>query len=116
MGSDIGKLDIDGDVNIISGSIFIINGYDLSYSDLDGSPPTSCQWTTTGSDNIYYNSTGRVGIGKVPSDNTIAKLDVNGFGNFIGKVGIQFDFFFKSPAVHLITFETNGYIKNYARI
>jgi hypothetical protein len=109
------KLDIDGDVNIKSGSKYKINGNDLSYSDLDGSPPTSSQWTTTGSDNIYYNSTGRVGIGKVPSDNTIAKLDVNGFGNFIGKVAIQNDGFFQSPAVELITFETNGDIKNYAR-
>ena len=88
------KLDVDGDVNIKSGSKYKINGTDLSYSDLAGTPPTSSQWTTTGND-IYYN-TGTVGI-NTSTPSSSYKLDVNGSININGayyingyaQVGIQ---------------------------
>ena len=93
------KLDVDGDVNIKSGSKYKINGNNLSYADLDnnlftsldtttlsvdssgelsviGGGGTSSQWTTTGN-HIYYGSSGSVLINHTTA-NTNYKLDVNG--------------------------------------
>ena len=71
--SSTNKLDVGGSINISSGSKYKINGANLSYSDLEGSPPSSSQWTTL-NNNIYYND-GNVGINII---DPIEKLDVNG--------------------------------------
>ena len=71
--SSTNKLDVNGNINISSGSKYKINGVNFSYSDLDGSPPSSSQWTTL-NNNIYYN-VGNVGINII---DPIEKLDVNG--------------------------------------
>jgi hypothetical protein len=67
------KLDVAGSINISSGSKYKINGVNLSYSDLEGSLPSSSKWTQL-NNNIYYND-GNVGIN---INNPIEKLDVNG--------------------------------------
>ena len=80
--SDLNKLDVNGNINISSGSKFKIGGVNLSYSHLEGVPTTpinnggtTSKWLSSGSD-IYNSNLGNVGIG---TDNPAAyKLTVNG--------------------------------------
>jgi len=80
--SDLNKLDVNGNINITSGSKFKIGGVNLSYSHLEGVPTTpinnggtTSKWLSSGSD-IYNSNLGNVGIG---TDNPAAyKLTVNG--------------------------------------
>lgn len=71
------KLEVNGNINIPTGSTFRINNVPLSYSDLAGTPPVSSKWTnaTDVATNIYY-STGNVGIGITTAINN--KLEVGG--------------------------------------
>lgn len=84
------KLDVNGNVNIASGSKYKINGSDFAYSDLAGTPPASSQWTTNGN-NIYYSS-GTVGI-NIATPNTSYKLDVNGSIYVNGDVNMNGSYF-----------------------
>ena len=61
-------LDVNGDINMSSGSSFRINGVAQSFGGT-----SSSAWTTSGTD--VYRSAGKVGIGKT---NPVQELDVNG--------------------------------------
>ena len=71
------KLEVNGSINIPTGSSFKINNAPFSYSDLAGTPPVSSKWSnaTDVATNIYY-STGNVGIGITTAINN--KLEVGG--------------------------------------
>ena len=90
------KLEVNGNINIPTGSTFRIGNVPFSYSDLGGTPPVSSKWTnaTDTSTNIFYN-TGNVGIGKTTA--IINKLEVGGNLNIstgskykIGDVNLAF--------------------------
>ena len=71
------KLEVQGNINIPTGSTFRINNEPFNYSHLAGEQPVSSKWTnaTDVDTNIYYN-TGNVGIGITTAiDN---KLEVAG--------------------------------------
>jgi len=71
------KLEVNGSINIPTGSSFKINNVPFSYSDIAGTPPVSSKWTNANDvvTNIYYN-TGNVGIGVTTAINN--KLEVGG--------------------------------------
>ena len=76
----VNKLDVNGNINVPTGSTFRINNQPLNYTDLAGTPPGSSKWTnaTVGVNNIYY-STGNVGIGtnaEIQSKLTINGIDI----------------------------------------
>ena len=70
------KLEVNGSINIPTGSSFKINNVPFSYSDIAGTPPVSSKWTnaTDVATNIYYS--GNVGIGVTSAINN--KLEVGG--------------------------------------
>ena len=72
------KLDVTGNINA-SGTINAMVGLNIN-----GSPVTSSQWTTNGS-NINYATAGNVGIG-TPSPGS--KLDVTGNTNITGDLNV----------------------------
>ena len=83
------KLDVNGNVNISSGSKYKINGNDLSYSDLAGTAPSL--FTTAGSTDIFWNVSGaRLGIGISPSYelDVSGNAHINGNQYITGQVGI----------------------------
>ena len=71
------KLEVNGNINIPTGSTFRINNEPFNYSHLAGEQPVSSKWTnaTDTTTNIYYNS-GNVGIGITTAINN--KLEVAG--------------------------------------
>jgi hypothetical protein len=71
------KLEVQGNINIPTGSTFRINNEPFNYSHLAGEQPVSSKWTnaTDTTTNIYYN-TGNVGIGITTAINN--KLEVAG--------------------------------------
>jgi hypothetical protein len=71
------KLEVNGNINIPTGSTFRINNQPLNYTHLEGSAPASSKWTnaTDVTTNIYY-STGNVGIGTISGITN--RLEVNG--------------------------------------
>jgi hypothetical protein len=71
------KLEVNGNINIPTGSTFRINNEPFNYSHLAGTQPVSSKWTnaTDTTTNIYYN-TGNVGIGITTAINN--KLEVAG--------------------------------------
>ena len=71
------KLEVNGNINIPTGSTFRINNEPFNYSHLAGTPPVSSKWTnaTDTSTNIFYN-TGNVGIGTISG--IINRLEVGG--------------------------------------
>ncbi len=71
------KLEVNGHINIPTGSTFRINNQPLNYTHLEGSAPASSKWTnaTDGVNNIYYNL-GNVGIGTISGITN--KLEVDG--------------------------------------
>ena len=78
------KLDVNGDINISSGSKFKINNNDLSYSDLAGTLPQ--QFTKVEStNNIYYNE-GNIGINNISPQ---ADLHVTGYSLTEGILGVS---------------------------
>ena len=90
------KLEVNGNINIPTGSTFRINNEPFNYSHLAGTPPVSSKWTnaTDTSTNIFYN-TGNVGIGKTTA--IINRLEVGGNLNIstgskykIGDVNLAF--------------------------
>ena len=78
------KLDVDGDLNLSTGSTLRING----------TPAVFSNWTVTGSD--IYRSSGNVGVGNT---NPATKLDVSGVARFTNNgesvqlVGIDHTYF-----------------------
>jgi hypothetical protein len=90
------KLEVNGNINIPTGSTFRINNEPFNYSHLAGTQPISSKWTnaTDTSTNIFYN-TGNVGIGKTTA--IINRLEVGGNLNIstgskykIGDVNLAF--------------------------
>ena len=76
------RLEVNGNINIPTGSKYKIGGSNLAYSNIDGIPPVSSKWSnvTDGGNNIYYNL-GNVGIG---TNNSITnRLEVNGSINIL---------------------------------
>jgi len=71
------KLEVQGNINIPTGSTFRINNEPFNYTHLAGEQPVSSKWTnaTDVDTNIYYNS-GNVGIGITTAINN--KLEVAG--------------------------------------
>ena len=71
------KLEVNGNINIPTGSTFRIGDEAFNYTHLAGTQPVSSKWTnsTDLATNIYYN-TGNVGIGVTTAINN--KLEVNG--------------------------------------
>jgi hypothetical protein len=70
------KLEVNGNINIPTGSTYRINNEPFNYSHLAGTPPVSSKWTNAmdTATNIYYN-TGNVGIG---TNNPEYRLDIQG--------------------------------------
>ena len=90
------KLEVNGNINIPTGSTFRINNEPFNYSHLAGTQPISSKWTnaTDTSTNIFFN-TGNVGIGKTTA--IINRLEVGGNLNIstgskykIGDVNLAF--------------------------
>jgi hypothetical protein len=71
------KLEVNGNINIPTGSTFRINNEPFNYTHLAGTQPVSSKWTnaTDTATNIYYN-TGNVGIGTISGITN--KLEVGG--------------------------------------
>jgi len=71
------KLEVNGNINIPTGSTFRIGDEPFNYSHLAGTQPVSSKWTnaTDVNTNIYYNS-GNVGIGVTTAINN--KMEVAG--------------------------------------
>jgi hypothetical protein len=71
------KLEVNGNINIPTGSTFRINNEPFNYTHLAGTQPVSSKWTnaTDTATNIYYN-TGNVGIGTISGINN--KLEIGG--------------------------------------
>jgi hypothetical protein len=71
------KLEVQGNINIPTGSTFRIGDEPFNYSHLAGTQPVSSKWTnaTDVNTNIYYNS-GNVGIGVTTAINN--KMEVAG--------------------------------------
>ena len=82
------RLEVNGSINIPTSSKYKIGGYNLAYSNIDGTPPASSKWTNATDEmkNIYYNL-GNVGIGTITSITN--KLEVNGSINILnGSINI----------------------------
>ncbi len=113
--SDLNKLDVNGNINISSGSKFKIGGVNLSYSHLEGVPTTpinnggdnlTSNFVISTSNNLFTDYVSRINF--IASDaNTKSKwlsLGSDIYNNNLGNVGIGTD----NPAAYKLT--VNGSI------